>query len=295
MRTKPFGSLLTAMITPFDNEGNIHKCEVKRIVDYLLEHGTDTLVVAGTTGESPTLSNEEKVMLFDLVKKHVGDRAKVVAGTGCNDTNKTLALSKAAEEVGVDGVMVVVPYYNKPPQEALFAHFSYIANHIHIPVMIYNVPGRTACNILPETVAKLAEIKNIVAIKEASGQLDQVSKIVSLCNNKLAVYSGDDSLTLPILAVGGCGIVSVASHLVGKEIKKMISAFDNGQPHVATQLHCQMFELIKSLFMTTNPIPVKTAMELLGFDTGGFRMPLIAMDEQMLSKLRECMHRYHLI
>lgn len=263
-----FGRVLTAMLTPFDREGNVSYAVTEKLADYLANHGTDTIVVCGTTGESPTLSWEEEFELFKVVKSAVAGKAKVMAGTGSNSTQEAIRATQKAAALGLDGSLQVVPYYNKPPQEGLYAHFKTIAEASDLPIMLYNVPGRTGQNLLPETVARLAEVPTIVAIKEASGNLDQVSQVRRLTPATFDIYSGDDSLTLPTLAVGGCGVVSVASHLVGHEIQQMIQAFEQGHVKKASEIHLNLLPLCKALFITTNPIPLKTAMNLAGWDVG---------------------------
>jgi 4-hydroxy-tetrahydrodipicolinate synthase len=270
-----FGRVLTAMITPFCEDGSVNFTVVERLAAHLAEHGSDALVVCGTTGESPTLSWQEEYELFQVVKKAVAGKAKVIAGTGSNSTEEAIAATRHAGKLGLDGTLQVVPYYNKPPQEGLYQHFRAIAQaNPDLPVMLYNIPGRTGQNLLPETVARLAEVPNIVAIKEASGSLDQVSQIRYLTPPTFAIYSGDDSLTLPLLAVGGSGVVSVASHLVGQPLQSMIEAFVKGQVQAATQIHLQLLPLFKALFVTTNPIPVKLALNLQGWAVGATRPPL---------------------
>jgi 4-hydroxy-tetrahydrodipicolinate synthase len=269
-----FGRVMTAMITPFDQTGAVNYPEVERLAAYLADHGTDTLVVCGTTGESPTLTWDEEFALFKVVQSAVSGKAKVMAGTGSNSTTEAISATQKAAALGLDGSLQVVPYYNKPPQEGLYQHFKAIAQASDLPIMLYNVPGRTSQNLLPETVARLAEVPNIVAIKEASGNLDQVSLVRRLTPSTFDIYSGDDTLTLPILAVGGCGVVSVASHLVGPALQEMIQSFEAGQNEKARQIHLQLLPLSKALFSTTNPIPVKQAMALLGWQVGQCRLPL---------------------
>jgi 4-hydroxy-tetrahydrodipicolinate synthase len=265
---------MTAMITPFDESGAVNYPEVERLAAHLAAHGTDTLVVCGTTGESPTLTWDEEFALFKVVQSAVSGKAKVMAGTGSNSTTEAISATQKAAALGLDGSLQVVPYYNKPPQEGLYQHFKAIAQATDLPIMLYNVPGRTSQNLLPETVARLAEVPNIVAIKEASGNLDQVSLVRRLTPSTFDIYSGDDTLTLPILAVGGCGVVSVASHLVGPALQEMIQGFEAGQNEKARQIHLQLLPLSKALFSTTNPIPVKQAMALLGWQVGQCRLPL---------------------
>lgn len=270
-----FGKLLTAMITPFSPEGLVDYGVVEQLADYLVNHGSDGLVVCGTTGESPTLSWDEEYQLFKSVKQAVAGRAKVIAGTGSNSTQEAIEATRKALHLGLDGTLQVVPYYNRPPQEGLFQHFSQIAQAVpDLPLMLYNIPGRTGCNLAVETITRLAEVDNIMAIKEASGSLDQVSQIRHQTAAEFAIYSGDDSLTLPVLAVGGCGVVSVASHLVGDQIQAMIQAYGAGQPQVASQIHLSLLSLFKVLFITTNPIPVKIALALQGWRVGSVRLPL---------------------
>ncbi|MED4878642.1 4-hydroxy-tetrahydrodipicolinate synthase, partial [Anoxybacillus geothermalis] len=223
-----FGNVVTAMVTPFDRKGNLDLAKTTELVNYLLDNGTDALVVAGTTGESPTLTTEEKVALFRHVVSVVNGRVPVIAGTGTNNTRASIELTKRAEEAGVDAVMLVAPYYNKPNQEGLYQHFKAIAESTPLPVMLYNVPGRTSVNLAPETVIRLAAIPNIVAVKEAGGNLEAMAEIIERTPDDFQLYSGDDSLTLPVLAIGGAGVVSVASHIIGNEMQQMIRAFQAG-------------------------------------------------------------------
>ncbi len=274
-----FGYLITAMVTPFNKDLTINFSQVEKLARHLVQSGSDGLVVAGTTGESPTLSKDEKVELFRTVVDAVGGQAVVIAGTGVNSTSESIALTRAAQNVGVDGIMLVAPYYNKPSQEGLYRHFKAVADNTDLPVMLYNVPGRTSVNILPRTVARLAEISNIVAIKEAAGMMDQISELRRLLPDNFAVYSGDDSLTLPVLALGGKGVVSVVSHLVGDRIKEMINAFISGNTTLAMEIHLELFPLFKGMFITSNPVPVKTALNLKGWQVGTTRLPLVEAAE----------------
>jgi 4-hydroxy-tetrahydrodipicolinate synthase len=284
-----FGRVLTAMLTPFDQEGQVNYAATEKLADYLASNGTDTVVVCGTTGESPTLTWDEEFALFKVVKAAVGGKAKVMAGTGSNSTREAIEATRKAASLGLDGSLQVVPYYNKPPQEGLYAHFKAIAEASEMPIMLYNVPGRTGQNLAPETVAQLAAVPNIVAIKEASGNLDQVSQIRRSTPASFAIYSGDDSLTLPMLAVGGCGVVSVASHLVGNEIQQMIQAFEQGQSKKACEIHLNLLPLCKALFLTANPIPLKVAMNLSGWDVGGCRPPLCAAPAHVVEALKQAL------
>lgn len=273
------GNISTAMITPFDSKGNVDFQKLSTLIDYLLKNGTDSLVVAGTTGESPTLSTEEKIALFEFTVKEVNGRVPVIAGTGSNNTKDSIKLTKKAEEAGVDCVMLVTPYYNKPSKEGMYRHFKAIAEETSLPVMLYNVPGRTVASLAPETAIRLAEIPNISAIKEASGDLDAITKIIAETPEDFYVYSGDDGLTLPILAVGGRGVVSVASHIVGSDMQQMIKNYTNGQTATAALIHQKLLPIMKELFKAPNPAPVKTALQLKGLDVGSVRLPLIPLNE----------------
>ena len=272
--------LITAMITPFDDKLQVNYAKAAEVAEYLAKNGTEGIVVAGTTGESPVLSDEEKLRLFATVKEQVGSRVSVWAGTGSNNTQHSVELSREAEQLGVDGVLLVGPYYNKPSQEGLYQHFRAIAEAINIPAMVYNIPSRTSSNILPETMARLAQIDNIVALKESSGDMNQVSQLAYLLPEGMKVYSGDDSLTLPMMALGAYGVVSVASHLVGKDIQRMITAFNNGDTREATRIHLALYPIFKGLFITTNPVPLKEAMNILGMEVGGLRLPLTRASQQ---------------
>ncbi len=270
-----FGRVITAMITPFGEDGQVNYAIAEQLAVHLVNHGTDTLVLCGTTGESPTLTWDEEYQLFQVIQQAMAGQVKIIAGAGSNSTREAIAATQKANKLGLDGTLQVVPYYNKPPQEGLYRHFRAIAEASpDLPVMLYNVPGRTGQNLEPETVARLAEVPNIVAIKEASGNLDQVSQIRTLTDSTFSIYSGDDSLTLPILALGGQGVVSVASHLVGDQLQQMIQAFEAGKNAIARDLHIQLFPLFKALFATTNPIPVKRALRFQGWDVGATRLPL---------------------
>ncbi len=270
-----FGHVITAMVTPMDRQLAVEYDRAATLAKRLVDSGSDGLVVCGTTGESPTLSDEEKIRLFRIVRDAVGTRAKVIAGTGTYNTAHSIHLTHEAERAGCDGVLLVNPYYNKPSQEGLYQHFKAVAESTQLPVMLYNIQGRTAVNCEPATIARLAQIRNIVAVKEASGNLDQMSQIRKLTPPEFHLYSGDDSLTLPLLAVGGTGVVSVAAHLVGREIKAMIQAFQAGDVRQALALHLRLLPLFKVLFITSNPTPVKAALALAGFDVGGLRLPLV--------------------
>lgn len=286
-----FGRVLTAMVTPFDDGGGVDYAQSAALAKRLAGSGSDGIVVAGTTGESPTLSDDEKIRLVKTVKDAVGDRAVVVAGTGTNDTRHSIHLTKEAGRVGADAFLLVNPYYNRPSQDGLYAHFKAIAESTDKPCMLYNIPGRTGVNCAPETIARLAEVPNIAAVKEASGSMDQASEIRRRTPQTFDIYSGDDSLTLPILSVGGRGIVSVASHLVGPDIQEMVHAHERGDARKALQIHLRLFPLFKVLFITTNPVPVKAALNLSGFRVGKPRLPLVEATakekEQIQTVLKE--------
>ncbi|PRX78164.1 4-hydroxy-tetrahydrodipicolinate synthase [Rossellomorea vietnamensis] len=280
-----FGRVSTAMVTPFDRKGNIDFTKTTQLIHYLIENGSDSLVVAGTTGESPTLTKEEKVALFRHVVKVVNGRIPVIAGTGSNNTHASIELTKKAEEAGVDAVMLVAPYYNKPSQEGMYQHFKVIAESTSLPVMLYNIPGRSSVNVSPETIIRLSKIENIVAVKEASGDLDSMTDIISHTTDDFMLYSGDDGLTLPVLSIGGAGIVSVASHVIGNEMQEMVSSFLGGNITQAAQLHQKLLPIMKGLFTSPNPTPVKTALQMKGLDVGSVRLPLIPLTEVERAKL----------
>jgi 4-hydroxy-tetrahydrodipicolinate synthase len=285
-----FGRVSTAMVTPFDNKGNIDFQKTSQLIEYLIDNGSDSLVVAGTTGESPTLSTEEKVALFRHVVKTVNGRIPVIAGTGSNNTYASIELTKKAEATGVDAIMIVAPYYNKPNQEGIFQHFKAIAESTTLPVMVYNIPGRSVINIHPETIIRLADISNIVAVKEASGDLDAMTHIIANTPDDFELYSGDDGITIPVLSIGGQGIISVASHIIGNEMQEMIQAFLNGSNKEAAKLHQQLLPIMKGLFTAPSPVPVKTALQLKGLDVGSVRLPLVPLSESERMSLTELLN-----
>jgi 4-hydroxy-tetrahydrodipicolinate synthase len=293
--TIDFGRVITAMVTPFDSEGHVHYAEAERLAAYLAANGSDGIVVCGTTGESPTLSWDEEYQLFQVVQSAVAGKAKVIAGTGSNSTSEAIEATQKAAKLGVDGSLQVVPYYNKPPQSGLYEHFAAIAAACDLPMMLYNIPGRTGQQLEPETIAKLAKLPGIVAIKEATGNLDIASQIRSLTPPDFAIYSGDDSLTLPILSVGGSGVVSVASHLVGNQIQEMIAAFASGHNQLATKIHIQLLPLFKGLFFAPNPMPIKAALKLQGWEVGGLRLPLCELPIESLPQLQQLLQHQGLI
>ncbi len=278
------------MVTPFDADGNVHYAEAEKLAAYLANHGSDGIVVCGTTGESPTLSWDEEYQLFQIVKQAVAGKAKVIAGTGSNSTSEAIEATTKAAKLGVDASLQVVPYYNKPPQSGLYRHFEAIAAAVDLPMMLYNIPGRTGQGLEPETVARLAKLDLIVAIKDSSGNLDTVSQMRSLTPPEFAIYSGDDSLTLPILAVGGVGVVSVASHLVGNKIQDMVSAYSSGHHQAASQLHIELLPLFKGLFCAPNPMPIKAALKLQGWEVGGLRLPMCELPAELLPSIEKILH-----
>jgi 4-hydroxy-tetrahydrodipicolinate synthase len=291
-----FGTVVTAMITPFKADGSVNYDVAAKLAAHLVNNGTDTLVVCGTTGESPTLDWDEEYQLFFEVLQAVAGKAKVIAGCGSNSTTEAIAATQKAAKIGVHGSLQVVPYYNKPPQAGLYQHFRAIAQSCpDLPLLLYNVPGRTGQNLSSETVVRLAEINNIVGIKEASGSLDQASEIRRLTPKEFQIYAGDDSLTLPLLAIGAKGVVSVASHLVGNQLQQMIQAFNLGDIQVASQIHLQLFPLFKALFLTTNPIPIKQALKLQGWEVGSTRPPLWETDSETCQKLEAVLKELNLI
>jgi 4-hydroxy-tetrahydrodipicolinate synthase len=267
------------MITPFDKDNNVDFAKAQLLAEYLLNNGSDGLVVAGTTGESPTLSKEEKLKLFAAVKEAAKGKGLVVAGTSSYDTAASVELTKKAESVGADAILAVAPYYNKPPQEGLYRHFASLAAATSLPLMLYNIPGRCGVNLLPATVVRLSALNNIVALKEASGSMDQFAEIRSLCGNDFHLYSGDDSLTLPFLSLGASGVISVASHIAAIPIQNMINSFKKGDTLNAMNIHYRLFPLFKGLFAMTNPIAIKYCVNKLIMDSGSYRPPLIGPDD----------------
>ena len=286
----PFGRLLTAMVTPFAADGSVDLALAGRLAQHLAQDGSDGIVVCGTTGESPTLSWDEQVQLLAAVRDAVGPGVKVLAGTGSNSTAEAVEATREAAAAGADGALVVVPYYNKPPQSGLEAHFRAVAEAApQLPLMLYNIPGRTGCSLAPATVARLMDCPNVVSIKAASGTTDEVSQLRLACGPQMAIYSGDDALTLPMLAVGAVGVVSVASHVAGPQMRSMIDAFLAGRHADALAQHEQLLPLCKALFATTNPIPVKAALELSGWPVGAPRLPLLPLEPSMRDSLSQAL------
>jgi 4-hydroxy-tetrahydrodipicolinate synthase len=287
-----FGRILTAMVTPMNEALEVDYEEAKRLAQYLTVHGSDGIVVCGTTGESPTVTDQEKVELFKVVKASLSSKCTVIAGIGSNSTDSSIKLARQAATTGVDGLMAVVPYYNKPSQEGLFQHFKAIAEATSLPLMLYNVPGRTSANLMPETVKRLSEIPNIVALKEAAGSIDQVSELKRMLPTEFEVYSGDDSMTLPMLALGCSGIVSVAAHVIGDEMKAMVNAWFDGDTAQATKWHLDLFPIFKGIFVTSNPVPVKALLNMMGIKVGGVRLPLVKATPVEMKFLKDLINEF---
>ncbi|GGJ82401.1 4-hydroxy-tetrahydrodipicolinate synthase [Lentibacillus kapialis] len=282
-----FGQVLTAMVTPFDQNGDIDYHAARTLINHLIANGSDGLVVAGTTGESPTLTSNEKLDLFRFVAKVADGRATVIAGTGSNNTRASIDLTRQAEATGVDAIMLTTPYYNKPSQEGLYHHYKAIAQATSLPVMLYNVPGRSAVTIAPETIIQLSEINNIVSVKEASGNLDAMTDIISKTSDDFTLYSGDDSLTLPVLAIGGNGIVSVSSHIIGGYLKEMVQSYQNGNVQRAALIHQDMLPTMKALFAQPSPSPVKAALNMIGIYVGDVRLPMVPLSIEEKKQLQQ--------
>jgi 4-hydroxy-tetrahydrodipicolinate synthase len=282
------------MVTPFDDKGDVDYEQAKRLASALLDSGSDGVVVVGTTGESPTLIREEEIRLFAEVKSTIGQRGTVVAGTGSNSTVEAIATTKEAERIGVDACLLVVPYYNKPSQEGLYQHFKTVAGSTSLPCILYNVPSRTVTSISVETVVRLSRIDNIVGIKEASGNLDQVARIIADAREGFLVYSGNDNDTLPVLVLGGYGVISVASHLVGNQIKEMMNSALEGRTTKAAEIHRHLLPLFNAMFVVSNPVPVKYALNHLGFHVGNPRLPLTPADEKSAAAIEAVLKNYHI-
>ncbi|MBM3148766.1 MAG: 4-hydroxy-tetrahydrodipicolinate synthase [Chloroflexi bacterium] len=289
---KKFGRLLTAMVTPFNAKGDVDYAQAKKLVKALLDSGSDGVVLAGSTGECPTLSHQEKLKLFSEVKSVVGDRGTVIAGTGNYSTAESIELTKDAERTGVDACMLVVPYYNRPTQDGLFEHFKVVAKATKLPCIVYNVPTRTVTNLAAETAIKLSQIDNIVGIKEASANFEQIAKVIKGVRSDFLVYSGNDGDTYPVLCLGGHGVISVASHLVGKQMKKMIEDFLKGDIKEAADYHHRLLPLVSALFIVSNPIPIKYALNHLGFSVGKPRLPLTEPDDKSKATIEQALKNY---
>ncbi|MEA3298360.1 MAG: 4-hydroxy-tetrahydrodipicolinate synthase [Chloroflexota bacterium] len=286
------GRLITAMVTPFDSEGNVDYQQAKKLARALLDSGSDGVLVSGTTGESPTLTWDEKLRLFAEVKSAVSDRGVIIAGTGSNNTRQSQELTKASESIGVDACLLVVPYYNKPTQRGLYEHFKVIAESTALPCILYNVPSRTVANLAADTVIKLSLLGNIIGVKEASGNLRQIASIIQGTRSDFLVYSGNDADTLPVLSLGGFGVISVASHLVGFQVKDMINRFLGGQTQEAAVMHRRLLPLVNSMFIVTNPSPVKYALGHIGFPVGEPRLPLVKPDDSSAKAITMTLGNY---
>ncbi|PIQ91068.1 MAG: 4-hydroxy-tetrahydrodipicolinate synthase [Candidatus Omnitrophica bacterium CG11_big_fil_rev_8_21_14_0_20_41_12] len=290
-----FKGSIVAIVTPFKN-GKVDEEKLRELIDFQIKKGTSGIVPCGTTGESATLNFDEHESVIRISIDHVKKRVPVIAGTGSNSTDEAIMLTKQAASAGADASLQVSPYYNRPTQKGLYEHFKAIAQSVNIPIILYNIAGRTGVNIEPETIAKLAQdCKNIVAVKEASGSLDQMSRIKSLCPKNFKLLSGDDGLTLPVLSIGGTGIISVVANIVPKDVADLVSAFEKGDITEARELHYKLLPLIKAVFLETNPIPVKTAMGLLGMCEPDLRLPMCSMSEANLEKLKKALKDYGLL
>lgn len=290
-----FKGSITAIVTPF-LDGKIDEKKFKTLIDFQIKNGTSGIVPCGTTGESATLNFQEHDRVIEIAIEHVKGRIPVIAGTGSNSTEEAIMLTKHAEKSGADASLQVSPYYNRPTQKGLYEHFKAVADSVKIPIILYNIAGRTGVNIEPETIARLAnDCKNIVAVKEASGSLDQMSRIISICPNNFALMSGDDSLTLPVLSIGGTGIVSVVANIVPRDVADMVDDFNKGNIKKAQEMHYKLLPLTKALFIETNPIPVKTAMGLLGMCAPDLRLPMCSMMPENLDKLKKALKDYGLL
>ena len=288
------GRLITAMITPFDDQGKVDYAQAKRLAQALLDSGSDGLVIAGTTGESPVLSTEEKIRLFAEVKEAIGDRGAVVAGTGNYNTAESIELSREAEKAGADALLLTVPYYNKPSQEGMYQHFKAIAESVSLPCVLYNVPSRTSINMTHETTLRLSQVDNIIGVKEASSDLDQIERVIAGAPDGFRVWSGNDNETFYIMAMGGYGVVSVVSHLVGRQIKQMMGLLLEGDIEKAAAEHHRLMPLFKGMFMVSNPIPVKYSVNQAGFNAGSPRLPLVVPDEKTADQIDQLLSRYEI-
>ncbi len=289
-----FEGSIVALVTPFKN-GRLDEEKLRQLVDFQIENGTDAIVPCGTTGESSTLDYEEHIKVIQIVIEQAAKRVPIIAGTGSNSTAEAILLTRQAKDAGADGVLLVTPYYNKPSQEGLYRHYLAIADAVDIPQILYNVPGRTSVNMLPETVARLSIHKNIVAIKEATGSLQQASEIISLCGDNIGVLSGDDFITFPMMACGGKGIISVVANIMPGEVAAMVDAFNAGNLEEARRLHLKMLKISNAMFIETNPVPVKAALGMMGKCSGEVRLPLCEMSAANTAKLTEIMKEYGLI
>ena len=288
------GRLITAMVTPFDSRGKVDYAQAKKLALALIQSGSHGVVISGTTGESSTLTHEEKLRLFSEIKATVGNQGTVIAGTGNYNTAESIELTKEAEKIGVDGCLLVVPYYNKPTQEGLYQHFKAIAGGTNLPCILYNVPSRTITDLSPEIVIRLSQIDNIIGVKEASGKLESIARIIDNARAGFLVYSGNDSETLPILGIGGYGVISVASHLIGAQIREMIESYLRGKVQEAAATHRRLLPLVNALFVVSNPVPLKYALNKVGFAVGTPRLPLTELDEKSAVVIDAALKNVHI-
>ncbi len=290
-----FKGSIVAMVTPFKKDA-VDEKTLRKLIEFQIKNGTSGIVPCGTTGESPTLSYEEHDRVIEITVEEVNGRIPVIAGTGSNSTQEAIMLTRHAQKSGADASLQVAPYYNRPTQRGLYEHFKAIAGSVKIPIILYNIASRTGVNIEPETMARLAkDCKNIVGVKEASGSLDQMSRVKQLCGKDFALISGDDSLTLPLLAVGGTGIISVVANIIPQDVCDMVKAFQGGDTKEAQRLHYKMLPLVKAMFIETNPGPLKTAIGLMGMCEPSLRLPLAAMNDDNQEKLKAAMKEYGLL
>ncbi len=288
-----FGRVITAMITPFDQEGNVNYGGVAELSKYLVDHGSEGILAGGTTGEGATLSEEEKIKLYKTVIESVGDKAYVIGNAGGIDTESIIRFIKKIENIGLDALLVIVPFYVKPTQEGMYRHFKKIADSTKLPIILYNVPGRTGANILPETVKRLTDVcENIVGIKDAVGNWEQTTKERILLPENFLIYSGDDSFTLPLISIGVAGVISVASHIIGDEMLELVKAAESGNLKEAAKIHLKYYRMMKELFFITNPIPVKTAINLMGLPGGTFRLPMVEASEKEENFVKDLLKFY---
>ena len=290
-----FKSAGVALVTPMNSDGSVNYDELEKLIEFQIENGTDAIISCGTTGESATLSSQERNNLIEFTVKKVDGRIPVIAGTGCNNTKQALGNSLSAEKLGVDGLLIVTPYYNKTSQSGLIKHYEYIADRVKTPIILYNVPSRTGVSIKPQTYLKLSKHENIVAVKEASGDISSLAETISLCKDNLAVYSGNDDQTVPILSLGGIGVISVFSNICPKECHEMVQSYFDGDTEKSKEIQLKYLKLMNAMFCDVNPIPVKEALNLMGFNTGRCRMPLDILSESNYEKLKEILKEYSLI
>ncbi|MBP1889680.1 4-hydroxy-tetrahydrodipicolinate synthase [Clostridium moniliforme] len=283
-----------ALVTPFTNDG-VNYDKLKEILEWHVKEGTDSIIICGTTGEATTMTLEEKKEVIKFTVEVINGRVPVIAGTGSNNTKAAIEMSKYAESVGVDAILVITPYYNKTNNKGLIKHFEAVNNAVNIPIIVYNVPSRTGMNVSPSTLKELSKLKNIVAVKEASGNLSQVAEIKAICGDSIDIYSGNDDQIIPIMSLGGKGVISVLANVIPKEVHNMTRMYLDSKCHEASKIQIDTLELANSLFLETNPIPVKTALNLMGFEVGPLRLPLYEMDEKLKNKLEDTLKKYKLM